>query len=511
MKFSLRDLERLHPKTFIALLSAFLSFAVCVCAGATAGVLLLTQPPAPSSLAVTAASATETPTASITPTHALTATVTITVTHITTTPQTTVVAQATSQTTPTRTLQATPTRAAAPPTATPRPPAPTPTPQPQPTPTRAVVVAQPTYSWPRKVPDVPSPIMLPMGSPEYGMQAFLWWRQDTRERDIELVKATGFTWIKQNLAWRDIEPVKGKLDWSRADRIVLSMNEAGMDLLVRVDFQPPWARSGCSHQGPPANYQDYFNFLAAMATRYKGRIRAYEIWNEPNLAREWCDQAPNAAEYTRLLKGAYETIKAIDPTAWIVSAGLSPTTRNDHVARPDMYYLQEMYNAGAGKYFDLLGAHGAGFRAPPEADPGAVARDPNLANPGDFATGVPEELRRIYCFRHVEDLRNIMVKNGDAKKQVVILEFGWTSDQVHADYKWFAVSEEQKADYLARAYKYAYDHWTPWIGVMSLIYISDPQWTSNNEEYWWAITNPDGTPRPAYNRMKVMPKHIKAP
>ena len=169
-----------------------------------------------------------------------------------------------------------------------------------------------------------------------------------------------------------------------------------------------------------------------------------------------------------------------------------------------------MYDAGAAKYFDLLGAHGAGFRAPPEADPAAVAKDPNLANPGDIASGVPEELRRVYCFRHVEDLHAIMLKNGDTKKQVALLEFGWTNDpRPNSPYAWHAVaSEDVKADYFVRAYAYAYSHWSPWIGLMNLIYVSDPSWTQADEQYWWAITNPDGTPRAAYTRLKAMDKPI---
>ena len=111
----------------------------------------------------------------------------------------------------------------------------------------------------------------------------------------------------------------------------------------------------------------------------------------------------------------------------------------------------------------------------------------------------------------LEDLHAVMVKNGDSKKQVALLEFGWTSDTIHPAYAWFAVSEQTKADYLVRAYKYAYDNWQPWIGLMSLIYISDPTWTQADEQYWWAITNPDGSPRAAYNALKAMPKPIHPP
>jgi len=37
---------------------------------------------------------------------------------------------------------------------------------------------------------------------------------------------------------------------------------------------------------------------------------------------------------------------------------------------------------------------------------------------------------------------------------------------------------------------------------MTVIYIPDPAWTQQDEQYWWSITNPDGSPRPAYTALK---------
>jgi len=363
---------------------------------------------------------------------------------------------------------------------------------------------------PTPVPPAPGPKPLRMNSPEYGMQAFLWWRSETAHRDLGLIRDAGFTWVKQTFSWRDIEgAAKGHFDWSRADRIVQQANEFGLDLIARVDQQPQWAGGGYPQNGPPGNYQDYADFLYAMASRYKGRIRAYQIWNEPNLnvagRSEWGGRPPNPGEYTALLRVAYQAIKQADPNAMVISAGLSPTSRWDDQAMPDVEFLKGMYAAGAKPYFDVLGAHGAGYKVPPETDPAAVARDPALNNNDPS----PEERKRIYCFRHVEDLRRIMVENGDGDKQVALLEFGWTSDPVHPEYAWFRVTEEQKGDYLVRAYQYARQHWSPWIGVMSLIYMPDPGWTQDKEEYWWAIIEP-GYPelklRAAYVKLKDMAK-----
>ena len=110
---------------------------------------------------------------------------------------------------------------------------------------------------------------------------------------------------------------------------------------------------------------------------------------------------------------------------------------------------------------------------------------------------------------------------GDSAKQVAILEFGWHADAnpEHTDYAWFAVTPEQQADYLVRAYAYAMENWTPWVGPMFVWNFPDSKWTPENEEFWWAIVDPfwwgfdndfdnwaGGAVRPAYNALKAMPK-----
>lgn len=350
-----------------------------------------------------------------------------------------------------------------------------------------------------------------MTSPDYGMQVFLFWKAEIADRDLKLVEDAGFRWVKQEFAWREIEGAgKGIYDWSRTDRIMDQIDAHGLKVIVRLGVQPQWAGGGFPEIGPPNNLQDFADFAKAVAERYKGRIDAYQVWNEPNLAREWGNRPPNAAEYTEMLRVTYQAIKGVDPFPIIISAGMAPTTRNDDVARPDLYFIQEMYDAGASAYFDALGAHGPGYASPPEADPAEIARTPGMANPGDFENNVPEELRRVYGFRHVEDVRAVMVRNGDEAKKIVLLEFGWTVDpRPDSPYAWHRVTPEQQDQYFQRAYAYAKANWQPWIGIMSLIYIADPQWGLEDEQTYWSIvypTYPEFTPAPAYNGLKQMPK-----
>jgi polysaccharide biosynthesis protein PslG len=375
------------------------------------------------------------------------------------------------------------------------------------TPTASVATAPTASTTPTPAPartaapqatPTPLPSRVPrMQSPEYGVQVFLWWQPMTTDRDLKLAKDAGFSWIKQNFSWVDMEGAKkGALDWTESDRIVAKAAQYGLDIIARVDKAPGWASKGAAKNQPMANYGDYGDFVAAMAARYKGKIRAYEIWNEPNLGREWGSQA-DAVEYVKLLKVAYERIIQADPKATIISAGLSPTTSwGENV--PDEDFLKRMYVSGARPYFDVLGAHAAGYKAPPETDPADLVN--GKANQY-CAWGT--ECARIYVFRHLEDLRKIMVDNSDGSKQVAVVEFGWDSDnRTDSVYKWHYVSEDVKADYIVRAFQYAKGNWAPWIGAMTVIYIPKADWTIQNEEYWWSITNPDGTPRPAYTKFK---------
>ena len=153
----------------------------------------------------------------------------------------------------------------------------------------------------------------------------------------------------------------------------------GLKLIVRVSQDPDrpfWAGN------PPDNAGHFADFLAAMASRYQGRIQAYQVWNEPNLAREWGGRRPDPAGYAGLLKNAYSAIKGVDPKATVITAGMAPTGTDTEIAMPDIKFYDQMYQAMKGNsdgYFDMLGVHAAGFAAPPEVSPDATAADkPNV-------------------------------------------------------------------------------------------------------------------------------------
>jgi hypothetical protein len=331
------------------------------------------------------------------------------------------------------------------------------------------------------------------------------------------MKEAGFNWIKQAFSWESIEGAgRGQYDWSIADKVVTHANERGLKILARLSLDPDlqgfWAGD------PPANSDAFAEYAGALAARYNcqpgaiGCIQAYQIWNEPNLAREWGGKRPNPAEYVEFLGKAYRAIKAANPNAIVISAGMAPTGDNNDIAMPDDVFYDQMYQAMGGSsdgYFDALGVHGAGYAAPPELDPAEAASNPKY---GGY---------RFFAFRHVEDIRAIMEKYGDSAKKIVLLEFGWTYDPVNAAYKWHGadagIDMFVQADYLKRAYQYAAANW-PWVGLMSLLTMPNLDWLndgngSDEEQYWWAIMEPSTIDakewRPAYIELCIYLNSLK--
>lgn len=332
----------------------------------------------------------------------------------------------------------------------------------------------------------------------YGVHTALWWDATYREWDLENVRQLNFAYVKQPVAWRDIQPARDEWVWNLADEVVGEVEYRQRRMVARIDTAPEWAVLTAERRDDPVFDLDALaQFCGALAERYRGRIEAYQIWNEPNLDREWAFQMPSPTAYVDLLAACGGAIRAADPNAIIISAGISPTgTRNEH-ALPDEEFFWEMYAAGASQHFDVLGVHAPGYSLPPEA-----------SIEDTVETGVPTWAR----FRHVETVRAIMVANGDAHKQIAITEMGWTTDnRPDSGYSWFGVSQETQADYLRRAYGYAAQNWRPWVGLMSVLYLSKPAWTPDDEQWWWSLDEPADPPifkilRPAYGALANMEK-----
>jgi len=360
-----------------------------------------------------------------------------------------------------------------------------------------VLISQPTRE-PFAGDAVVNPPFAPL---TYGMHAFLWWDGGEVGLNLDWARMMRFNHIKQIVAWRDIQHDEGEpFNLTRLEAILGETERRGLHLVVRLGYIPEWAAApGTNFEAAvdyaPRDNAEFAAYCGAVASAFPGRIKAYQILNEPNLSREWSGLKPDAAAYVESLAACSQAIRAADPAAILISAGLSPTGNDDDIARRDDLYLQDMYTLGFQQYIDVVGVHAAGYDAP-EVGPDDAEAKGRL---------------RFMSFRRVEDLRKIMVANGDAARQVAILEVGWTTNPTNPAYAWYAVTEQQQADYMVRAYAYAAEHWRPWVGLMSGIFLANPVWTEDNEEYWFSITEPHLSEgyisiRPAFDQLLRMEK-----
>lgn len=347
--------------------------------------------------------------------------------------------------------------------------------------------------------DIPDPRTNPVKGPRigYGMNAWLY-KHEQNDKVLGLIRDAGFGWVRQWVSWADHEPERGNLRFGELDPIVDACLRNRIKPILVVVRGPAWASRDGKH-GMPANPDDLARFVRALAARYKGKVAAYEIWNEQNLSSETGGKV-DPVQYVALLRAVFPIIKQADPKAAVLFGGLTPTGVNDpNAAVDDVVYLEQCYGVNGGeirRYFDILGAHAGSNLNPPEA------LWPDQPGPGPQWRDHPS-----FYFRRVEGLRAVMEKNSDGNKQIWLTEFGWTTKNAAKGYEYGEfITEELQAQYLVRAFQMAAEKY-PWMGVMCLWNLNYSTIVQpNDEKYPWSVINPDFSPRPAYTALKNMAK-----
>lgn len=328
------------------------------------------------------------------------------------------------------------------------------------------------------------------------------WRGDDQggpfnERAARLVREAGFGWVRIQVHWKALEPEPGQWDFRPVDRVLTAYRAQGIEVLVSIVEPPEWARDP-SEDELLRDYAAFEKAMAVLASRYRGQIRAWEIWNEQNLAYAYGGKVA-VEPYCRLLEAGYRGVKRGDPSALVLFGGLTPTGVNDPaIAIDDVAYLEQFYALDGGRctqFFDILGAHANATHNPPDT------MWPDNPGPGPGWQDHPS-----FYFRRVEQLRDVMERYGDTRP-VWITEFGWTTANQAPGYEYGVnVSEQDQARYLVRAFEIARSEW-PWVTGMFV-------WNLNfstivppeDEKAPWSVIEADWSPRPAYLALKAMPK-----
>ncbi|MEA3341178.1 MAG: hypothetical protein U9R15_14540, partial [Chloroflexota bacterium] len=313
-------------------------------------------------------------------------------------------------------------------------------------------------------------------------------------------------WLRQEFPWEDIE-IHGQGDfedrrhephrsaWEKYDNIVGLAEQYGLEIVPRLSNPPAWSRAAGDDAGtyaPPDDLADWGDYVAAVVSRYRGRVRYYQLWNEPNIYPEWGERPVDPEAYTRLLCEGYRRAKEADPDAVIVSGALAPTVSLHPGPGPalglnEFVFLQRMYDAGASACFDVM-----------------AVNDYML-----WSGSTDHRLRPLnISFSRPIYVREIMVANGDAAKPVWISEMNSNAvpDDPTGIEGWGGygkVTPEQQARYAVLAYQRAMEEW-PWVGVVNFWFFKRASDVERNQAmYYFRMVEPDFTPLPVYEAMRT--------
>ena len=167
------------------------------------------------------------------------------------------------------------------------------------------------------------------------------------------------------VGWAQLEPAKGNWDFSKLDRYVAMASITKVDVLLPLAMTPNWASARPAEASPykpgnsaePARLDDWANYVSTVAQRYKGRIKNYEIWNEPSDRSHYSGDIPTLV---RLTCEAKRVLKQIDPNINVVSPASAGGGRH-------IDYLDQFLRAGGKDCVDTIAHHFYVFKESPEA------------------------------------------------------------------------------------------------------------------------------------------------
>jgi hypothetical protein len=104
---------------------------------------------------------------------------------------------------------------------------------------------------------------------------------------FEAFAGIGIRWHRIDINWFDVEPVRGEYHWETIDRVLDAADRLGLSVLGVIAYTPAWASVEGTPDAPPSDPADYIGFVRQVVARYRGRLDAVSIWNEPNLRQFW--------------------------------------------------------------------------------------------------------------------------------------------------------------------------------------------------------------------------------
>lgn len=228
---------------------------------------------------------------------------------------------------------------------------------------------------------------------------------ETRIREMSLVRDIGIGSVRTDFDWKYVEPERGKWTFDHLDKLLDDAEKMGVSILPILDYEVPWAVRPWNEESIGLWRQ----YVRNVVSRYRGRCRVWEVWNEQNATQGKKHLSPTPAEYVRLLRAAYEEIKSVDPDLRVAIGGFAGVPFD---------YIEGVYRSGGRDAFDIMNVH-----------------------PYQRAVRAEGGMEKQYA-----DLRALMARYEDAAKPVWATEIGLMTSEAGVQEKGFLAAALRKVD-----------------------------------------------------------------
>jgi hypothetical protein len=235
--------------------------------------------------------------------------------------------------------------------------------------------------------------------------------------------------LDAGVSWRSLQPDRQTFDFNRLDLWVNIAKQKKVEVTYVFYATPVWASArpteaganGAGSAAEPSDLEDWRRYVRTVATRYKGRIQYYEVWNEPNWKNFYTG---NWTQLATLVREASTIIREVDPDAKIILPGLA--------SELGLSVIDDFLDTGVGRDVDIIGYHFYTGHRPPEVLIDMVTR-----------------------------LRTSLARSGLGDKPIWNTEFGWLVAAKHRPVDASAVgfsktdpiySDEVAASFVIRAH-----------------------------------------------------------
>ena len=268
-----------------------------------------------------------------------------------------------------------------------------------------------------------------------------WWKY---KKVLPLVEKAGLKWIRDEVYWGRVEKKKGVLKIpANAQAWIDDANARGINVMIPLNY----GNKFYPLKDVEVFKDGYVNYCKFMAKSLKGKVKVWEIWNEPHLiggikktyggAWNGKPESPWIDKFADLAIAAAKAIKSVDPDAVIITGGGNP---------PATHYLLDAFKQKKGaELFDGVTLHPYPFKLPPEvlAYGGKVIEKRDGISVADDDHTYSSLVRR---------LKEKMISAGMKNTNIYVTEFGFTTFHRSEDKIYMGSSPATQAKYLSRMF-----------------------------------------------------------